>query len=171
MAKANKKPPNQPSKRGPGQPTVMTEEIQDEICQRIAQGESLVRILKSNPERFPDYTTVCRALRASEGKPGGFCQRYARAREDQADYLFDEMKDIADDNHFDTYVDDEGNERVNHDHINRARLRVDTRKFMAMKLRPKRYGEKIQNEHTGKDGEPLALGVIYYPTKKEPGAA
>lgn len=79
-----------------------------------------------------------------------FSEKYARARESQADVLFDEILAIADSQEGDVYIKD-GVEFTNHDVINRARLRVDARKWMAGKLRPKVYGDKLQ--HTGADGE------------------
>lgn len=39
------------------------------------------------------------------------------------------------------------------------RLQIDTRKWALSKRNPKKYGDKIQNEHTGKDGEPLSFVV------------
>lgn len=65
--------------------------------------------------------------------------QYARAREVQADKLFDECLTIAD--QYDATAEKlEGGT----DHINRARLRIDTRKWMAGKLRPKVYGDKLE---------------------------
>lgn len=104
---------------------------------------------------MPDYTTVCRYLRATEGQEDGFCQRYAQARQDQADYLADEMMDIADDGRNDTYVDDKGRKKVDWDVVHRSKLRVDTRKWIASKLKPKIYGDRTFNQITGKDDSPL----------------
>lgn len=71
-------------------------------------------------------------------------ERYARAFITRADYLVEEMLDIADQAENDTYIDENGFERTDHDVIARARLRVDTRKWFASKLSPKKYGDKVE---------------------------
>jgi hypothetical protein len=78
-----------------------------------------------------------------------FQEQYARARELQADAIFDECLDIADEACNDFVIDDEGGVKIDHDAINRARLRIDTRKWMAGKMRPKKYGDKLDLHHTG----------------------
>lgn len=85
---------------------------------------------------MPGTSTVYRWL---ADKPE-FRELYARAREDQADTLADEIIDIA---------DQKDGEADTPDSVNRARLRVDARKWIASKLKPKRYGDKIDHEHTG----------------------
>jgi hypothetical protein len=80
-----------------------------------------------------------------------FREQYARAREAQADAIFDEILDIADDGSNDWMErrreDGSVDEVVNHEHIQRSKLRVDARKWMAGKLAPKKYGEKVQLDH------------------------
>lgn len=132
-----------------GRPSEFTEEIADEICDRISSGESLRRICSD--EGMPSKTSVFRWLYNNKE----FCFQYARAREVQADSLADEILDICDDGSNDTYTDEEGNVRVNTDVIARSRLRVDTRKWIASKLKPRVYGEKIQQELTGANGGPV----------------
>lgn len=105
-----------------------TQELADEICERLAKGESLRSICRD--EHVPSLTTV---LRWVEEKPE-FSEQYARAREAQADTLADEIISIADDDAED---------------VNRSRLRVDARKWVASKLKPKRYGDKIDHNHGG----------------------
>ncbi len=63
-----------------------------------------------------------------------FSNNYTRAREQQADTFADEMQAIADNS--------------DGDH-QRDRLRIDTRKWIASKLKPKKYGDKIEVEHAG----------------------
>jgi len=72
-----------------------------------------------------------------------FQDKYAQAREAQADYLLEELLDIADDKSGDTYEDAKGNIKVDHENINRSRLRVDTRKWVIAKLAPKKYGDRV----------------------------
>ena len=89
---------------------------------------------------MPAKSTVMEWLEAHET----FRTKYARAREYQADSLFDEMLDISDDGSNDTYIDREGNIRIDHDVLGRSKLRLETRRWMVMKLRPKKYGEKLE---------------------------
>ena len=130
----------------------MTREIEDEICEKIAEGKSLVSILKSRPG-MPNYSTVTRHLRATKDLEDGFCTRYEKAREDQADYLADQIIEIADDGQNDTYTDEKGKVRVDKEVVYRSRLRVDARKWVAAKLKPKRYGDRVENVITDPDGK------------------
>ncbi|MEN9932976.1 MAG: hypothetical protein RIS17_1549 [Pseudomonadota bacterium] len=113
-------------------PFKWTPEIEDEIFQNIAAGKPIRDALED--DWLPGWTTFNKRL-ASDAE---FAARYARAREVQADKLFDECLQIAD-----QY--DAAQEKLEGgtDHINRARLRIDTRKWMAGKLRPKVYGDKV----------------------------
>jgi hypothetical protein len=116
-------------------------ELFDEICVEIADGKSLRTICKR--EDMPNLKTVMRWLREEDNE--SLRQQYARAREDQADALFEDCLDIAD-----TF---DSKEMVEPQHINRAKLRIDTRKWMAGKLRPKKYGDKLEleNKHSTAD--------------------
>lgn len=124
------------------------DEIKSLICERIANGESLIGILED--EGMPSSSTVFNWLAADEA----FVDKYARAREAQADAVFDQILTIADDGRNDWM------ERKNADGENigwmengealrRSQLRIDARKWMAGKLRPKKYGDKVDVEHTG----------------------
>ena len=92
-------------------------------------------------EGMPDQRTVYRWLE----KDREFCQQYARAREAQADKLFEGCLAIADEAEGDVVLatgeDGKAIARPNHANVQRARLRVDTRKWAAGKLAPKKYGE------------------------------
>lgn len=81
--------------------------------------------------------------------------KYARAREAQADRLSEDLLSIVDDSTRDTYIDENGNERTNQEVVARSRLRMDARKWLASKMAPKKYGEKLQTEHTGPNGGPV----------------
>ncbi|SDV49205.1 terminase small subunit-like protein [Chitinasiproducens palmae] len=144
------------SKRSAGRPSKYTEAIVDEICMRMADGESLRRICRD--EGMPAASTVL--LWRSERS--GFAERYARAREAQAQLLFDEILEIADNTSNDTVpkVDKEGNEygeMPNAEWIARSRLRVDARKWYLSKVLPKVYGDKL--ELAGDKESPLTVVV------------
>ena len=138
-------------RRKTGRPSLYTEALAAEICRRLAEGESLRSICRD--EAMPDKATVLRWL-ADEAK-ADFRDQYVLAREMQADALFDEALEIADDALGDWAVDKDGKKVFDHEHVQRSRLRVDTRKWAAGKLAPKRYGDKIQ--HTGDGGGPIRV--------------
>lgn len=118
---------------------MFSQDVADAICEQIADGKSLRAICAV--EGMPDKATVFRWL--SNEQHVAFRDQYARAREAQADVLFDEILEIADDGTNDTIYTEDG-ERTNQEVIARSRLRVDARKWMAGKLRPKVYGDKIE---------------------------
>ncbi len=124
-----------------GRPTTFTQKVADTICERIAAGESL-RKITADPG-MPCQTAVFSWLARHEA----FAQQYARAREQQMDAMAEELLEIADDGTNDFKLDKDGNEVLDSEHIQRSRLRVDTRKWLMSKLKPKKYGEKIEHEH------------------------
>lgn len=126
-----------------GRPSEYSHEVAAVICGRLADGEPLTKICKD--EAMPSTPTVYKWMMQ---RPE-FASAYARAREEQADTLADEIVAISDDSRNDTQVDDDGNRIVNHDHINRAKLRVDARKWVAAKLKPKKWGDRVSHEHSG----------------------
>lgn len=87
----------------------------------------------------------------------GLEARYRTAQMIRAQLVADEILEIADDNASDYYTDDEGLRRVDHDHIQRSKLRVDTRKWLLAKALPKIYGDKLQ--HVGDGGGPVKTQI------------
>lgn len=104
---------------------------------------------------MPHRATVFRWLIAHPE----FSDQYARAREAQADALADEIVYIADTPQVGqkTVSKATGLEITEADMIEHRRLQVDARKWMAGKLAPKKYGERVIAEHTGKDGGPISM--------------
>jgi hypothetical protein len=82
----------------------------------------------------------------------------ACAREEGFDQIALDALNISDDGRRDYLMDEEGF-RVDHDHIQRSKLRVDTRLKLLAKWDPKRYGDKVTQEVTGKDGASLFAGI------------
>lgn len=126
-----------------GRPSSFTQEIADEICEGLIEGKSLRSICCG--DEMPSAGTVCRWLADDEA----FREQYERARDAQADTLADEILDIADNTANDTLKSEAGVEQPNTEWITRSRLRVDARKWIASKLKPKKYGDKQEHEHTG----------------------
>lgn len=110
--------------------------IGDEICDRLTNGESLRKI--SCDEHMPAASTIYKWLTANKT----FAEQYAHAREAQADTLADEILDIADDGSNDYMEREDGSVEYNGDAVSRSKLRVDSRKWIASKLKPKKYGDK-----------------------------
>ena len=132
-----------------GRPTLYSLEIALEICDRIADGESLVKIC-SDP-KMPKKTAVYEwLLRHKE-----FAEIYARAREDQADTLADEIHAISDELP-QQIVDDKGKTRYDSAYVQWQKNRVDARKWVAAKLKPKKYSDRIA--HVG-DNESDAINI------------
>ena len=115
----------------------LTPELESAICESIATTPRGLDYICRNNESFPSAATVHRML-VDNPK---FCESYLRARERQADLIFDECLEIADEEQTEKIV---GEQVVKYDAtaVSRNKLRVDTRIRMAGKLSPKKYGER-----------------------------
>jgi hypothetical protein len=138
-----------------GRPSDFNEATCAEICNRLCAGESLRTICRD------DHMPVCSTVFVWLSKHPVFAEQYARARDVQADAIFEEILDIADDASNDWMERREKENpgwQANGEHIQRSRLRVDARKWMAGKLAPKKYGDKIQVAGEGEGG---AIPIIH----------
>lgn len=124
-----------------GRPTTYTQELADKICEGITLGYSVRTVCK--PDEMPAISTFYRWLREHDE----FQKQYARATEERTEAMAEDILDIADDgtNDWTTKTNKDGSEYdvVNSDVIQRSRLRVDTRKWLMAKMKPKKYGDKI----------------------------
>lgn len=132
-----------------GRPCEFTPEAANEICDRLARGESLRSICADEQSGWlPSERTVFRWLETNDA----FRQQYAHAREVQAETLVDQIIEIADGRDVlereDMDAQAANDVAVVRDH-NRDRLRIDARKWVASKLAPKKYGDKLDVEHKG----------------------
>ena len=126
-----------------GRPSDYTPDLADEICARIAEGESVRRICSD--DSMPCAKTVFTWLRVHPE----FLQQYARAKQESADAFAEDILDIADDGSNDWMERFDKDEKcigwqLNGEHVQRSRLRVDTRKWLASKLKPKKYGDRLE---------------------------
>jgi hypothetical protein len=123
-----------------GRPTIFSQQLADTICSRIAEGESLREICKDDD--MPERVTIYRWLAADPD----FCNHYTRAREDQADTLADEIIAIADEQPEVIAVLNKNGELIEHKldgaFLQWQKNRMDARKWTAMKLKPKKYGDR-----------------------------
>ncbi len=114
------------SPQRPGRPSLYTSSMAERICERIAEGEPLIKICRD--EQIPAYRTVL-GWRATHKQ---FQQSYARARRDAADTLADQIRELAG--------------RVERGELepNAGRVAIDALKWVASKLKPRQYGDRAQ---------------------------
>ena len=142
---AAEKPAQSPKKNLGGAPSTYSEHIANVICIRIAEGESLRKILRD--DGMPAQSTVYEwLLRHPE-----FAEQYTRAREEQADSLADEIIDIADEQpEIVAVVDKKTGALIEHKldgaFLQWQKNRIEARKWTAMKLKPKKYGDRMAVE-------------------------
>ncbi len=147
-------------KRKEGRPRKYSPELAELICNLIASGKSLTSICKL--DNMPCYVTVMSWLWTNSPYRDEFLNKYARAREIQAERYADEINDIADDGTND-YGFKEGDDKDGagakpffiKEHVLRSRLRVDSRKWIASKLLPKKYGDSSTLQLSNPDGTPI----------------
>lgn len=130
-----------------GRPEIYTQELADLICAELTEGKSLRSVCRQ--DGMPNKATVFRWLRTRTE----FLAQYTRAKEEASDALIEEILDIADDSEKDfvehQHADGSTDLKPDYEHINRSRLRVDTRKWIASKMKPKKYGEKVETNISG----------------------
>lgn len=125
-----------------GRPTLYTPELAQRVCDLVATHTiGLSHICKKYPE-LPCRDTIYEW----RWKHKDFSDKYADAKRQQAELMAEEIADIADDGTSDYYEDKDGNLKLDSEHVQRSRLRVDTRKWIACKLLPKVYGESQRRE-------------------------
>lgn len=130
---------------------IVKPDLFEEVLVLIESGMSLSDACRQ-PD-MPGRRTVTTKIEADED----FRRKYARAAAIRADLLFDEMLDIADDGTNDwvercnkdgsTYTE------LDHEHVQRSRLRIDARKWALSKMNPKKYGDKVEVSGPGENGE------------------
>lgn len=137
-----------------GRPTDYTPELAASICERLANGESLKAICSGDD--MPSKASVYLWLT----KHQEFADMYTRAREDQADTLADEIVAIADTPIMGvkTKTNDDGSvETTEGDMIEHRRLQVEARKWVAAKLKPRKYGDAMTLK--GDSTQPLNFNI------------
>lgn len=120
------------------------------ICNEIETGKSLREVLRDN-DNMPSTQTFYKWIDTEIEKS----KQYARSCELRADIIFDEMIEIADDGSKDYTTKEIGDgvevQVLNSEHIQRSRLRIDTRKWILSKMNPKKYGDKTDITTNGKE--------------------
>lgn len=112
-----------------GRPSKYNTNIAALICERIAMGEPLGRIVAE--PNMPGYRTVSDWL----NRHPEFSAEYTRAREAQADEMDARILSAA--------------EAVTAETAHADRVRIDAYKWRAARLNPQRYGDRQHVEHSG----------------------
>jgi hypothetical protein len=127
---------------------IYSEKLIDKICEDIGNGLSIRKIAEK--EGMPSFSTMMRWL-SEEGKEY-YQNQYARAREVQADYYVDQIMEKAEKC---LPVTEE---------IQKARLEIDSIKWIAGKLKPKKYGDKMHL--AGDDENPIGVQVFDFAVRE-----
>lgn len=138
-----------------GRPSDYSQEFADKLCERLSEGMSMHRACESDD--MPNKRTVFKWLRTNDE----FRHMYEASKAEAADKLAEEIIEISDDgtnDYMESLGDDAGPAyRYNGEHVQRSRLRVDARKWIAAKLKPRKYGDKVSQEISGPDGGPIDM--------------
>jgi hypothetical protein len=136
------------SRKRQGRQWTYTQDIADEICDRLAEGDSLEAICKD--DHMPAASTVKRwaiELRGQDGAPN-FADEYARARAIGYECLAEQVIAIGDDP---CYFDGKPDNVL----VQRARLMSENRKWLLSKLLPRQFGDKVTQELVGDPERPV----------------
>ena len=128
-------------KRKVGRPSDYTPEKGHEICFLLSTGMSLRTVCLR--EGMPDGVTVFKWMRDYPE----FLKHYALAKQESSDAMAEDIQDIADET---ISVIKSGAEKKSSALAQAQRLRVDTRKWLMSKMKPKRYGDTIDVKSDGK---------------------
>ncbi len=130
-----------------GRPSTYTTELAKEICDTISSSSKGTKTLcKENPH-WPSQATLFTWLKNNED----FSEQYAQAKRMQIELLVDEILEIADDSSNDCVINEQGTPVFSNTMVTRAKLQIDTRKWLACKLLPRVYGNKLENIHALSD--------------------
>lgn len=132
-----------------GRPSDYTEEMGDEICARIAEGQSLRKICEADD--MPSRSSVLRWLHAQPE----FEAKCARARTLQADVMDDLVLETAED--------------CTAANFQASRVKIAAYQWRASRLNPKRFGDRTQLAATDVDGEPAQFApIMFVPVEAKP---
>lgn len=145
-------PPVVPTVNLGGRPSSFTQEIADEVCRQLAEGKSMRKVCKA--ENMPDMTTIFRWLRTNDK----FCQQYVKAKEESTDALHEDLTELGDEAiELAQTVDSKASNAV----VQAVKLKSDNLKWVMSKLKPKKYGDKVDMTTNGKDLPTPLLHVLH----------
>jgi len=132
-------------------PTKFSQELADKICEMISNSAHGLR--KICDDNNISYAIIKVWLKTNPE----FLAQYEKAKQDQCDVLADEILAIAD-NKDDDYTQGEFGKVGNSTNVARARLQIDARKWIASKLKPKKWGDKVDVDLTS-NGEQIKINI------------
>lgn len=162
-----------PTGRPNGRPSKYTKEIADFICKKLCQGFSLIKICNGTAELdddeeyppVPSFQTVFSWLREAtldKDKHPGFLEEFAHARTVQQEFKVEELGTITDD--LSIYETKYGTQ-YDGAYVQAMKLKSDNTKWIAERLLSKKYGNKIQQEHSGEIRLKPVLEFVTEPKK------
>ena len=134
-----------------GRPTKYSNQLAELICMRVATHPMGLPKICSLYDDMPNESTI----NDWRWKYPEFSHKYAQAKLKQVELLAEECLHIADNACEDTKIDVNGNEVFNSEYVARSRLRIDTRKWLASKLLPKQYGDRLVLEQKTEENDKL----------------
>lgn len=135
-----------------GRPTIYSQELADEMCSQLSEGKSLRKVCEAAD--MPAKSTVFSWLRTNTE----FLDQYTRAKEEAADSLIDEIIELSDE--ASTVI--KGDDKSDSARVQAKHLQIEARKWLASKLKPKRYGDKLD---VTSDGRRIEAPIILSPIK------
>lgn len=137
MSKEQTKP-----KHAGGRPTDYTKELGELICSRLAEGRSLRSVCLADD--MPDKSSVFTWFRLHPE----FLDQYTRAKEESSEAMYEELADLGEEAiDLSQAVDPKASNAV----VSAVKLKADNLKWMMSKMKPKKYGDKIDHTTNGKD--------------------
>lgn len=154
---ARRKDYQPPPKKKPGPPeTEYDEEIGNEICAALAVSTLGIERLCDQYKHWPKKEVI-RKWRFNNPR---FADKYREAKRFQAELMAEDVIDIADNGTNDTQLDANGKVITNQDVIQRSKLRVDARKWVASRLLPKIYGDSLKVDNNPVDDAMVKVNAL-----------
>lgn len=151
-------------KKPHGRPTTYDQKVADEICERMANGEPLREICRS--EGMPPWRTVYSWQSANPE----FFARIAQSRELGEEAIFQDCLHIADNPLIGEEVEEsENGKKIKRgDMLGHRKLQIETRLKLLAKWNPRKWGDKIDLNHGGQEGNPVQVKtkVVLVPSKQ-----
>lgn len=139
-----------------GRPSLYTDEILSTICERLAKGVPLTVICREGQESNPQFPAPRTVREWETEEPDTIGAAIARARAAGEEAMAEECLEIADDGRNDFVASKDGL-AFNAEHVQRSKLRIETRLKLLAKFNPKRWGDKL--ELAGNAEQPLQVVI------------
>lgn len=136
------------------------QDVADHVCEQMAEGHSLKAICRDRRAADPKWPSPGQIRVWVADDDHGFAARYARARELQAEALFDQMLEDATTPLVAERVTHKatgGVERVVLDAVERSKLKVDAVKWALARLHPTAFGDRLAHQALDADGKRTSL--------------